>query len=919
MGTLDKLTSFRNSIIRNFQGKISDKSYSEIVLIIDSFSNIINNHTSGMYDDSIKEISVKLMGLIFIMKFKGKQYDNDVEIEFLKSVYMSTVQEYIDSEFNNSNNIEQTNQLFDIVWGLDMNNIDDVDFDYHRFCQNPNGALNNFIFKVFKDNFQNDELISFRDIDKWNGILYKAIERLLETDKRFMSLYENTSPSPIKKCITSLNQRMKHKAFIIQLMNQNLFNEQDITYDKVYCSLPYEIKLNTPVGKFIFDRTENNLIELLKIRALSYKEIEQGNEVSYLFKCDNENVVLEYMRVSNKGLILVHGNPGQGKSILTTKISSELSRSGELVFRANLSHINFNSISDVKEAIFELLSKQNDYFYHLIKDTTHVYLDKIEEIRNTVFVFDGLDEIKEDYTFEKAQLFLDYIYENLSENFRVIVSMRSNLFKTIKVPSINTTIELCELEKIYQEKVLLKYKDLFEINDVSIEDIEKMDVDFLKTPLLIFLFVWLVHYGVDIKNITSKSQLYELILSVVYEKNYDKQSKFNKAYNYNEFLQILQIIGFCSFLNKMRDIPVHLCREYAVFTGADVLFDEWVGTSSDKSKGINYLITQFFLEKGSESSIYFHHYTFSEYLWCKELITRVITLEDESEFDYLQLIEFPIKIFKYEIIRDKYNGASDYPLFDSVLDELTESNRKKFNDNCFRLYIYCLEGNNKLVEDDKALFINKNHNLKGVFNCKYNQIKKHLHQYNIQYYENIMNLIFYSSDKLVSKQRGVEIHSNQDITALIHCNLFDLSCSCSSAVFYNLNVKEKINLVSKEGHPEFYCFNSFISKRSYISLECTKDIKISTSNFDNGEIYLTAKIIRITSSNFVNTPINIEAEELYMDGVKFKTCQLTLKILKKVSIRKSVFESSKVNEAGINKRVKNYVKRGDLIIKIDFY
>lgn len=395
---------------------------------------------------------------------------------------------------------------------------------------------------------------------------------------------------------------------------------------------------------------------------------------------DTTNYLWNWCKTEQNNIMLVHGEPGSGKSSLVKLIAGTIAGSEDdiLVVFIDLYKIYFAESMPAIIAIEKYLQTHCPWFFETSIN------------KKRLLILDGLDEIRNDVYKKAVELTEAFSLCDWNIHLNVIISGRTQIVKkaleNVKAEEIEIlplymeeqrkhylNSEIIDRDKLLDEDLRILYWDkitrLYNIDEEMPINNERFD-DLSSYPILLFLVVWTMkNTEVSFSTIKNTAELYDLIFKHIYTRQYNRDSNniYFKQGEYEEYHQMLHYLGGCAFTNNSRAVSVNSIEEYCEKMNAHNLCDKWIQLHmyTNPSK----LVLLFFLREKHDkidvknTQIEFIHKTFYEYLSAIaiiELLYRYTQNIDDEQHNVIllyvlsqQYINSVIIDFIYELIENE--------------------------------------------------------------------------------------------------------------------------------------------------------------------------------------------------------------------------------------------------------------------------
>lgn len=325
------------------------------------------------------------------------------------------------------------------------------------------------------------------------------------------------------------------------------------------------------------------------------------------FICDNLVSFLRFKGANDPepAILLITGYPGCGKTSLISKFAYEYQQSK-------------GTKDNLKELIFIDISKLNNDLATL-DDIAGKFQIPINQLNNKILVMDGLDEFLK--TSDSGHSLLNNLARELHRNScKCIITCRSNFFTSeqiqycleIKLAGFNKSkarIWLKNYQKVNPEFDLQKW-----INRV--EYLNEKLVNVVLIPLILYICV---EFDIDIGNISSLGQLYDLLFHPVSGQIPSPSYKHNVNHDSEEW-------------QNLRDLTTEI--SILMYQNGIVTKEEIASIAGEQEKLERYFGLDFYVNDYSNSTkIDFAHSSIWQYFFAEKIYTDIVTLLYQNKLE----------------------------------------------------------------------------------------------------------------------------------------------------------------------------------------------------------------------------------------------------------------------------------------------
>lgn len=352
-------------------------------------------------------------------------------------------------------------------------------------------------------------------------------------------------------------------------------------------------------------------------------------------------------------LLLLHGEPGIGKSSLVKMIAATMvspEKTNGMIAFIELHRLAFSDKESALSTVEKYIEKQYPWFFD----------EKIEGKR--LLIIDGLDEIRYKVYENSIELTRELATCSWTVSWAGIISGRSQV---VKKATEDIRCEELEILPLFLDEYELA-KRAAEVDDpenMLKEDLRKLYWNKLmnafgieqqmpltngrfdelsKSPLLLFLVVWTIKHGDNkFEDFKNTAELYDTIFRHIYTREYNRASErelYFKSKEYQEYQQMLHFLGGCAYKDNSRSVSIGSVYEYCSCMGQAELCEHWI--QLHRKDNPSKLVLLFFLREEhnemdwKQSEIEFIHKTFYEYLAAVEVIEFLFRITKKPVTEY---------------------------------------------------------------------------------------------------------------------------------------------------------------------------------------------------------------------------------------------------------------------------------------------
>ena len=340
---------------------------------------------------------------------------------------------------------------------------------------------------------------------------------------------------------TTLKQKEKLKEYQIKLAKEYeepIWGEDIMSLKDTYIEQKFgvyrECYLNKAISNETFISTKNSL-HLFINNWIINKAIPDTKE----------------LKLKNERLILLLGQPGQGKSSFCKRLMYDIFHIQTLQQQTTF-RINFRNITDTERLIANPLDTLMDF----LNKKTEIEISK-ELFRNSLLILDGLDElvIQERMGDGQEEEFLRKLCRDMENypNIRIIITSRHQVQKekfNNDFLILNFSLLTFEEEKAWLQKYYQFYPQAFLTED-TLENFQKIPhlKELCEQPILLYMLAQVHTKENPIDNEANRATIYNHLFTRIIERKWTKEGQIDILKGITpEIMRIfLQEIGFSIF------------------------------------------------------------------------------------------------------------------------------------------------------------------------------------------------------------------------------------------------------------------------------------------------------------------------------------------------------------------------------------
>lgn len=374
----------------------------------------------------------------------------------------------------------------------------------------------------------------------------KAIEKQwLEFPDKYQVIIQHFTDNPFSENAESRETVRKYKKQIENLWTANIFKEKNLTLEKTYIQPNFKIsKRNLDKNKdsHTFRETDRNAAFI----APDYAK----NIHSYINNCflKNQNAFADRVEAENSRLLLLLGQPGQGKTSFCTKVVNDILN--DLTFERDLI---FLKLRDLK-------CPPREFINHIFENLEKQFEKHLFDYDNAVIILDGLDELymAEGLTNIEITDFINNLVREVKHrtNIHVIVTSRFHYVDLTKISKKDALVLSLSPLTLEQQKDWLniyrtEYPEgklteelLTEINEEGNKQFKEIR-ELINQPILLYL---IAKADFEIKSSDNRAKIYDELFTVMTQRTWDNTGQLEKfeglEENPEDFREYLGAVAF---------------------------------------------------------------------------------------------------------------------------------------------------------------------------------------------------------------------------------------------------------------------------------------------------------------------------------------------------------------------------------------
>jgi hypothetical protein len=506
-----------------------------------------------------------------------------------------------------------------------------------------------------------------------------------------------------------------------------LNNDKNMTLNDIYIE---------PTFKFLSNHLKKVKDKYYK-QFITAKDNQSIHDFIYSYLNNKSSCNNEQFQSKNSNIVLILGQPGQGKSSFSKKFMFDY----------------ISKIFDTKEQVFLLRLRDISNSSYLLDNPIDSLVEKLNKIigfipnleEETILLLDGLDELtmKEQLVTSKIDDFLETLISCLKDypKLKLIITSRTlyvnleKLEKRLKDDILTLHLKAFDLEK--QKLWLEKYKEFYpyatltnEILDELHKNKTKHILELISQPILLHMIAELNFSKDDLINNTNRAKIYdEMFTSIINRKWEDDRKHENlKGIEPDDIRELLREIAFAIYKSDFEYIHKSKLEKLSFVKDFYENLEIDINKNAEELDGIlkGVLISFYFQEVNKNNqddvddsnnyAIEFLHKSLQEYLVAEKIYDEVLRLIDKdrkgkhSIKDYKEVlkivwelfssktISFEIQNYLIEIIKNG-NQGQNIELAKRMASFLGELFEKDF------IYQYNLDSDVNIIEKSQNVFL----------------------------------------------------------------------------------------------------------------------------------------------------------------------------------------------------------------------
>lgn len=445
-----------------------------------------------------------------------------------------------------------------------------------------------------------------------------------------------------------------------------LNNDKNMTLNDIYIE---------PTFKFLSSHVKKEKDSYKQFSTVKNNQSIHSFIYSYLnnkSSCNNEQ-----FQSKNSNIVLILGQPGQGKSSFSKKFMFDY----------------ISKIFDTKEQVFLLRLRDISNSSHLLDNPIDSLAEKLNKIigftpnleEETILLLDGLDELtmKEQLVSSKIDDFLETLISCLKDypKLKLIITSRTlyvnleKLEKRLKDDILTLHLKAFDLEK--QKLWLEKYKEFYPYATLSNEILDELHknktnhiLELIAQPILLHMIAELNLSKDDLTNNTNRAKIYDEMFTSIINRKWENDRKHEnlKGIEPDDIRELLREIAFAIYKSDFEYIHKSKLEKLAFVKDFYENLEIDINKNAEELDGIlkGVLISFYFQEvnKNSEDdvddsnnyAIEFLHKSLQEYLVAEKIYDEVLRLIDKdrknkySKKDYKEVLKIVWELFSSKTI-----------------------------------------------------------------------------------------------------------------------------------------------------------------------------------------------------------------------------------------------------------------------------